>query len=279
MTTFAPAPAGLSIPISDDFDLEKIFECGQCFRWNPLEGGYAGVAMGRAAAIRYEDGVLRIIDSFDNDEAVWRDYFDLGRSYASVRDGLAQGNYMRCAADFGRGIRILNQERWESLCSFIISQCNNIPRIKGIVERLCEAFGDKIDFMGQTWYSFPAPDRLASLKPEDLKHIRAGYRAAYIISAARAVSSGELDLEALASADYWTALAALKGLEGVGDKVANCAILFGLRIPNAFPIDTWMKKALREHFEPGFVPEMFGDAAGLAQQYIFYYARSAGRAK
>jgi N-glycosylase/DNA lyase len=181
---------------------------------------------------------------------------------------------MKRATDFGAGIRILRQDKWEALCSFIISQCNNIPRIKKIVETLCSTFGDPVELNGKTFYTFPSADRVASLEAEDLAPLRCGYRAPYIIDAARAVASGELNLEELSRKDFNTALKTLKSLNGVGDKVANCVILFGLCMLNAFPIDVWMKKAIKEHYGDGFDPKIFGDYAGIAQQYMFYYARS-----
>ena len=173
----------------------------------------------------------------------------------------------------------MHQDRWEALCSFIISQCNNIPRIKKIVETLCALYGDEVSLCGKTFYSFPSAEKLAMLEPDDLSPLRCGYRAPYIINAARSVASGETDLEALAAADTDTAMKALLSLNGVGKKVANCAVLFGLGHMEAFPIDVWMKRALSENFPPKFDPAALGEYAGLAQQYIFYYARSGGDGK
>lgn len=259
----------------DDFDLPRIFECGQCFRWNTDENGvYTGVAFGRAAKIRQEGEKFIISGSAQDFEDIWRGYFDLDRNYAKIRQGLCIDNYMRSASEFGAGIRLLKQDKWEALCSFIISQCNNIPRIKKIVETLCRTFGDEISFDGETYYSFPSPERVASLTVEDLSPLRCGYRAPYIIGAAQAVASGAMDLEAIAKGTPEEASKALKTLNGVGDKVANCVVLFGLQMFNAFPIDVWMKKALAKHYGKGFDPSVFGEYAGLAQQYMFYYARS-----
>ena len=258
-----------------EIDPVKTFECGQCFRWNADEkGDYYGVARGKAAKLVREDEKVYIITTREDFDAVWRDYLDLDTDYESIRSGFNGGEYLARCAEFGAGIRILRQERWEALCSFIISQCNNIPRIKGIVEKLCAAYGDEIEFDGRRFYTFPSAEKLALLDSEDLAHIRSGYRAAYIIDAARAVSSGETDLEALAAADSDTAMKGLLALNGVGKKVANCALLFGLGHMEAFPIDVWMKRALKEHFAPDFDPTSLGAYAGLAQQYIFYYARS-----
>lgn len=259
----------------DDFDLKKIFECGQCFRWNPDEnGGYVGVAHGKAARIYRDGGSVFITGTAADFESVWYDYFDLGRNYADIRKTLCIDEYMQKASDFGAGIRILNQEKWEGLCSFIISQCNNIPRIKKIIETFCREFGDAVEFEGRIYYTFPTAKKTARLTEEDLAPLRCGYRAPYIISAAKAVSEGELDLDALAAADFNMALKLLKSQRGIGDKVANCVILFALHKLDAFPVDVWMKKAIAEHYGGKLDPAVFGRYAGLAQQYMFYYQRS-----
>jgi len=259
-----------------ELDIVKTFECGQCFRWNADgDGVYRGVALGRAARVWTEDGGVYVSSG---EEALWRDYFDLETDYAAVsRDFLGISPYMDECVAFGRGIRILRQDRWEALCSFIISQCNNIPRIKGIVERLCESFGQPLEFEGGTYYAFPPAETLAELTPEDLAPLRCGYRAPYIINAARLVAEGKLNLDALSCAECGESLTALKSCYGVGTKVANCANLFGLGHMDAFPIDVWMKRALKEHFPPDFDPASLGEYAGLAQQYIFYYARTTGK--
>ena len=266
---------GAVLRADDDFDPERIFECGQCFRWNSDGAGvYTGVAMGRAASVSAEDGLIVFTCAPGDFEAVWYDYFDLGRDYSAIRRGLCIDAYMKAASDFGAGIRILRQDRWEALCSFIISQCNNIKRIKGIVEKLCSMYGEPFESAGRTYNAFPSAGVLASLRPEDLAPLRCGYRAPYIINAAREVDSGRLDLDALASGSPENALSALKSLSGVGDKVANCAVLFGLQMLDAFPVDVWMKKALARHYGSGFDPSVFSPYAGIAQQYMFYYARS-----
>lgn len=263
-----------------ELDPVKTFECGQCFRWNAESPGvYTGVARGRAARVLTEGDEVYIITTQADFDAVWRDYFDLDRDYEAIRLGFDAGDYLRRCADYGAGIRILRQESWEALCSFILSQCNNIPRIKKIVETLCAAFGEEISFLGGTYYTFPGAETLSSLSLEDLAPLRCGYRASYLLDAAKAVASGALDLGALAAADTDTAMKALCALNGVGEKVASCAVLFGLGHLEAFPVDVWMKRALFEHFPGGFDPKSLGPYAGIAQQYIFYYARSGGTSK
>ena len=259
----------------DDFDLVRIFECGQCFRWNADgEGVYTGVAVGRAARIEKRGDSVFITSSPEDFESIWRGYFDLDRSYSEIRENLCIDGYMKEASDFGAGIRILRQDKWEALCSFIISQCNNIPRIKKIIEALCREFGDPLTFEGGTFYTFPSPEKIASLDEAALASCRMGYRGPYIIAAAKKVASGELDLEALARETPETALQELKKLTGVGDKVANCAVLFGLHMLDAFPIDVWMKRAVDKNYGKNFDPAIFSPYAGIAQQYMFFHARS-----
>lgn len=265
----------VEISSPEDFNPVKIFECGQCFRWNADENGvYRGVAHGRAARVWTENGSVCISGTMEDFRNIWYGYFDLDRDYVSAREAISIDEYTRSAAEYGAGIRILRQDKWEALCSFIISQCNNIPRIKNIVETLCTCFGDPVELEGKTFYTFPNAEKVAALSEADLAPLRCGYRAPYIIGAAKAVADGSLDLDALAQSDFSTAFKTLKAMNGIGDKVANCVILFGLCIPDAFPIDVWMKKALAAHYPKDFDPKVFGKNAGLAQQYIFYYARS-----
>ena len=258
---------------ADKLNIEKTFECGQCFRWNRQPNGvYTGVASGYAAKV-WTDGTRVFIRS-DAPKAFWENYFDLSRDYAAITAAFDGGDYLKECIEFAYGIRILRQDSWEALCSFIISQCNNISRIKGIVERLCALFGERIEMDGEEFYTFPDPQTLAGLTEAELAPLRSGYRAAYVISAARAVADGETDLEYLTTVDWKTAKKQLLGLYGVGEKVANCVVLFGLYHMEAFPVDTWIRKALKAHFPPDFDPASLGEYAGLAQQYIFYNARS-----
>lgn len=262
---------------ADEMDAVKTFECGQCFRWNCDENNvYTGVVRGIAARLVTRDGGLYLQASVPGKTDMWREYFDLDVDYESVSLAFDGGDYLKKCVQYGRGIRILKQEPWEALCSFIISQCNNIPRIKKIVETLCSCFGDPIEFDGMTLHAFPPAERIAQLSSDDLAPLRCGYRAPYIISAAQDVVRGRIDLEKLAGMGFDDAIAELRTMQGVGPKVANCVALYGLHQMNGFPIDTWMKKALKEHFPADFDPKTLGEYAGLAQQYIFYYTRSGG---
>ena len=270
--TFELCPAGELSPY-------KTFECGQCFRWNALgEQDYLGVASGRSARV-FLSGETACVECGEDELGFWRAYLDMDADYAAARESVMRGAYLTDCAECGAGIRILRQDKWEALCSFIISQCNNIPRIKSIVEKLCALFGEPFETPWGVKYSFPAAERVALLEEPELAPLRAGYRAAYIINAARAVASGDIDLDAAAAMDGDAARRYLKGLNGVGDKVANCAVLFGLHRLDAFPVDVWIKRALREHMPPGFDPKSLGEYAGLAQQYMFFAERekSAGR--
>lgn len=266
--------AGDYIAVSgvNDFSLGAIFECGQCFRWNADSSGvYSGVAFSRALEIKRagDDILLKTTESDFLD--IWHDYFDLQTDYAEIRRLVSVNPHMEAAAGFGAGIRILRQEKWEALCSFIISQCNNIPRIKKIVETLCTMYGEEI---APGKFSFPSAETIAVLTEEQLAPLRAGYRAKYILEAARAVCSGELDLQELAEIQQGDAIRRLKSLHGVGDKVASCVALFGLHQLDAFPVDVWMKKALEKHFDSDFDPIVFSPYAGVAQQYIFNFERN-----
>jgi len=258
-----------------DFDLTKTFECGQCFRWDADEGGeYTGVVRGKAVRLRNENDNIIISCSVEDFELVWRNYFDLDRNYKEIRELLSIDDFMLKATEFGIGIRLLRQEKWEALCSFIISQCNNIPRIKKIITTLCREFGDRFEYDGKDYYSFPSAQKLASLDEHHLAPLRCGYRASYILSAAQDVSSGKLDLETLSKSSPEAARSVLKKLHGVGEKVADCAMLFGLNMLDTFPRDVWMNRAIAEYFSPSFDPAVFSPYAGIAQQYIFHYVRN-----
>ena len=252
---------------------QRTFDCGQCFRWNAdAEGKYRGVASGKAAVVWAEAG-RTYIECAAGDIYFWRDYLDMETDYAEARRSIEVCDYLRECAAYGEGIRILRQDKWEALCSFIISQCNNIPRIKGIVEKLCSLYGDAVEAPWGEARSFPSAERVAELNEADLAPLHSGYRAPYILAAARAVAGGDIDLDATALLPCGEARAELKKLNGVGDKVANCVVLFGLHQLDAFPVDVWIKRALAANMPKGFDPSSLGKYAGLAQQYMFFHAR------
>lgn len=265
---------GKNVEITEfgEFNLEETFDCGQCFRWQRVnENTFDGVAFNRYLQIcEKEDKVVLINTSREDFDIIWRKYFDLDLKYNEVKSNLSKiNNTMKVACDYAPGIRILSQDPWEALCSFIISQNNNIPRIRGIITRLCEGFGEEI-YNGI--YSFPDADVLSKLSEDDLKPLRSGFRAGYILDAAKKVAGKEVDLEAIKTMDIDLARLELKKIKGVGPKVAECTLLYGFHRLEAFPMDVWMKRAMTELFA-GMLPEDFGCYAGIAQQYIFHYSR------
>ncbi len=253
-----------------DFDLAETFECGQCFRWNPHNDEYEGVSCGKEAHVNISNGNLIISVLEENpDKEFWEKYFDVNLDYQKVKDEIKDIHpVLKEACKYAPGIRILNQEPWETLCSFIISQNNNIPRIKGIIHRLCEIFGEKIE----NNYSFPSAEKIALLSEEDLKPLRCGFRVPYILDAAKKVSNREVDLLSLKNLPLEDARKELIKIHGVGPKVAECTLLYGLHRLDAFPIDVWMKKIMNKFFK-NESPQIFGRFAGIAQQYLFHYIR------
>lgn len=261
----------ITITCVRDLDLAQTLDCGQSFRWaEQSDGSFSGVAFGKSVNVSLDGTDMIIKNASEADFELWRDYFDLELDYGKIREDISKRHpVLEEAARYAPGIRILRQEPFEALCTFVISQNNNIKRIKGIVGRLCESFGDKLP---DGAYTFPTAERLAALSPEDLAPLRAGFRNRYIIDAAAKVAAGEVDLELCKTADYETARAELMKITGVGVKVADCTLLFGMHRIEAFPIDVWMRRAMEKLF-PGMTGNDFGEYAGIAQQYIFHYSR------
>lgn len=256
----------------ENLDLKETLECGQCFRWDEsAPNEYIGVVQNLTVNVKTDHNNLIIENTSEDDfNKVWANYFDLYTDYGSIKDKLSLLHpTLKAAAAYAPGIRILNQDPWEALCSFIISQNNNIPRIKGIIKRLCESFGKKIK---DNIYSFPSAKDLADCSVEDLAPLRSGFRAKYIIDAAQKVASHALDLEKIKSLPINDAREQLMTIKGVGPKVADCALLYGMHRLECFPLDVWMKRAMEKLF-PEMTPLDFGENAGIAQQYIFHYSR------
>ncbi|MGN1013772.1 MAG: DNA-3-methyladenine glycosylase family protein [Butyricicoccus sp.] len=261
------------LPLAGGFSAPQTLDCGQCFRWTEQEdGNWLGIVRGVPARVRSDQDAL-YLETLSGSESMWSEYFDADLDYDAIRRSFVIDDFTAAAADFGRGIRILRQDPWETLCSFLISQCNNILRIRGILSRLCSSLGEPVSFDGHTLYSFPSPEKLAPLERPDLEFLRAGYRAPYLISAARAVCDGTLDFAALGQMDTEQARRQIMQLRGVGRKVADCFLLFGLHKLDAFPVDTWMKKAA-VFYHGDFSVFQSSPYAGVCQQYIFYYARA-----
>ncbi len=250
-----------------DFALDDTLDCGQAFRWERTDSDYKCTYKGYFLDMPLtvsSDGECFIFHNVSEEQflTVWSDYFDFQTDYGKIKKSLSADPVLRKACEFGGGIRLLKQDSWESLCSFIISQNNNIPRIKGIISRLCEHYG-----------GFPSAKTLAAQTPEDLGFLRAGFRAKYIADAAHKVAGGELDLDAIAGMPLEQARAGLKTINGVGPKVADCVLLFGMHRTDAFPIDVWIKRVMAEYYPDG-LPEETAGIEGIAQQYLFHYIRN-----
>lgn len=265
------------IPSDGCLDLYQTLDCGQAFRWHEvvLPDGrevWRGMAQGHTLTLWQDHDTIFMDCSEEEFNSIWRGYFDLDTDYSLMRSKLsALHPVLTEACRYAPGIRILRQDPWEALCSFIISQNNNITRIKGIVERLCALSGRSIVCGEDTLYDFPTVEQLAACTLEDLAPLRAGFRAKYLLDAAQRVQSGEIDLSSMYTAPLDEAREQLMTICGVGPKVADCVLLYGFHRMDSFPIDVWMKRAMQ--LMPTVSPSDFGDAAGIAQQYLFHYSR------
>lgn len=268
----------------DSFDLAHIFECGQCFRFNRIsEESFRGVVSGKVLTItQKDDDIVFENTSFTDFKNVYENYFDLSCDYSEIKSNLSKDPVLKEAISFGGGIRILKQDLWETVVSFIISASNNIPRIKKIIESFCCNFGKKIIYDGKEFYSFPTPAEISNLTLEDLGVIKAGYRDKYILDARDKFLSGEISYEKLKSLSYTGAKKELLKIKGVGNKVADCILLFGLSKTDSFPVDVWVKRVMEHFYFEGeqsipeierFAKRTFGNLGGYAQQYLFFYAR------
>lgn len=255
-----------------NFDLAQTLDCGQAFRWcEKQDGRWCGVALDKYLELEIKDNTLILYNtSFRDYMEFWKNYFDLDTDYGKIITEISVNEILKEAASYGPGIRILKQDSWEALCSFILSQNNNITRIKGIIERLCENFGEDL---GNGFYSFPSAKKLSNLKEADLEVLRSGFRAKYMLDAARKVASGEINLDEIRLMSIEDARAALTSIYGVGDKVADCALLFGMYRIEAFPRDVWIKRVMERLFPDG-IPKEALPYSGIVQQYLFFYARS-----
>ena len=270
--TIEREPAGIRLKgAGKQFALSETLDCGQAFRWRQREDGcWEGVAGGRYLCLESqgEDIFLQAVP--EADLPFWRRYFDLERDYEELAVLFRKNPCLRRALASCPGIRVLRQEPWETLCTFILSANNNIPRIKGIVERLCQGWGEAVPGTGLP--AFPKPEALAPLGEEDLAPLRAGWRSAYLLDAARQVAGGRLDLEETASLPTREAEARLLEVKGVGKKVAQCVLLFGFGRVECIPMDVWMKRVMAELYPRGF-PGYLRPYGGIAQQVLFHYYR------
>ena len=277
------------------FDVSKIFDCGQCFRFDPVmdsvhEKEFAGCAFGRYISVAQDGNTVYIYNTtLEEYESIWKSFLGLDRDYEEINESilsLSDNPALTDAVESSSGIRILKQEPWEAICSFIISQNNNIPRIKKLVAALSFACGDEVDVSAMEghianahkeqkghFYSFPSPERVLSLGISGLAELKTGFRAKYIYDAAEKMTRGEIDLELLDRDNTEVCVKHLCTVKGIGPKVASCALLFGFAKLDAFPIDVWIKKVMAKYFDSDFDPATLGEFAGIAQQYLFYYER------
>lgn len=271
------------ISITDDFDLKKIADSGQCFRVKAMdEGTYRFIIGDQVLYIRKQSKeepssseYFEVSCSEEIWKTVWYPYFDLGRSYTNIRQRIGpRDKYMLSAAENGQGIRILRQDPWEMLITFIISQQKTIPAIKNAVETLSVNYGTSLTLDSEKLYTFPTPKQLSTVTEEILREYKLGYRAPYIVDAVQQVNSGQLDLHRLSSYSDKKLLEALKQVSGVGEKVANCICLFAYGRTRLAPVDTWIKKVIEQKYKGKNPFPKYRDGAGIMQQYIFYYAQT-----
>lgn len=278
---------------AESFELKDIFDCGQCFRWNKEEdGSYTGV-FGHNVINVSKNGKDVIFKGVckGNIETTCKEYFDLDRNYEEIKLKLSKiDKNMKESIEYGKGIRILNQDLWETIISFIISANNNIPRIKGIIERIAKKYGDEIIYNGKQYYTFPTAEQLSKVAVTDLRGLGLGFRDIRVYETTLMILEKKVDLDYLAKEeDFNKVRDALLTLSGVGSKVADCILLFStLKRWEAFPIDVWVRRVMNELYIQNedetkvnktqiekIAREKFGDLAGIAQQYLFYWKREA----
>lgn len=272
----APFHSHQRVTIQDDFDLDKILESGQCFRPRKLADGRCRFVSGKALLYLTPLGCGQYDAAwYGADWDVWAGYFDLGRSYAALRQSLAgQSAYLDAALAFGQGIRVLRQDPWEMLVTFIISQRKSIPAIRTAVEQLARCCGEPLCAEGDEVFLFPTPEQLCGLTEAQLTGCGLGYRTRYIQHAAAQAAARTLDLDALAVLPDNALFSRLLTLDGVGKKVANCVCLFGYGRTAMAPIDVWIQRLIDEEFGGRDPFPAYGQQAGIVQQYLFYYKRS-----
>lgn len=275
------------------FELKDIFECGQCFRWNKeQDGSYIGVVNNNVIKVTKNENEITFKSmGEDNLKELVTYYFDLERDYDAIKEKLSKiDENMKKSIEYGKGIRILNQDLWETIISFIISANNNIPRIKGIIDRMSKAYGKEIIFEGKNYYTFPTVDELSKANIEDLRKLGLGFRDVRVYETTKIIKEKQVNLDYLRKEkDFNKVRDVLLTLPGVGPKVADCILLFSsLKRWEAFPIDVWVRRVMNELYIGNedetkvkkeqiekIAYEKFGSLAGIAQQYLFYWKREA----
>lgn len=265
----------------DNFSLEQICDSGQCFRMKKIgEHSYSLIAGDQYLEITQKGTIVDFHCSDVELVCFWVPYFDLDTDYSAyIKKVNPRDRYLSAAAEKGSGIRILRQDLWEMIITFLISQQNHITRIRGCIERLCVRYGEKkISREGVEYYSFPGPEALALATEEELRELGMGYRARYLVETARSITEGEVSLEKIFQMKYYSrAKKELMKLSGVGEKVADCICLFALHHMDAFPVDTHIRQVLELHYKRGFPNRRYHGMRGIMQQYIFYYELTEGR--
>lgn len=274
----------------DSFNITHIFECGQCFRWNRIdENTYIGVIKGAVIKVKQEENKIIFTGNSEKDfKDTINYYFDLKTNYTEYKNKLSNiDDFMEESIKFGDGIRILKQDLWECIISFIISANNNIPRIKKIIERISKEYGKEIEFEGNIYYEFPTPEELSKASIEDLRALGTGFRDKRIFNTTKMILEKKVDLEKITKFESSEEMREeLLKLDGVGPKVADCILLFSLKRLDVFPIDVWVRRVMNDlyiHNEieekvnkqqlQKLAEEKFGNLAGMAQQYLFYWKR------
>jgi len=265
----------------DSFDISQILECGQCFRFSELTAGhYKITAHERVLGVKQLDGIVAFSCTQEEFDNVWFNYFDMGRDYSSIKAVISKNDLvMEEAIAHAPGIRLLNQSFWETVISFIISQNNRIPMIKKVIENVAQRYGEPID----GGFAFPSAEAMSAATVPDLTALKTGFRAKYILDAVSKRLSGLLDEEELKALETDEIKARLTSVYGIGDKVAHCILLFGLGRMDAFPTDVWIRRVISELYFNGaniplktiqeFAKDKWGENSGIAQQYLFHYAR------
>lgn len=273
------------------FEPKHIFECGQCFRWDEEEdGSYTGIVKNNVINVKKVDNDIHFFSlGADNLEKLVIDYFDLTRNYEEIKNKLSKiDEYLKNSIEYGSGIRILNQDLWETIISFIISANNNIPRIKGIINRISQKYGERIEWKGKDYYTFPTVENLAKASVEDLRNLGLGFRDVRVYETTHKILDKEVDLDELHKEQNTQKVRdILLTLSGVGPKVADCILLFStLKRFDVFPIDVWVRRVMNELYIKNadetkvnkkeiekLAREKYGVLEGLAQQYLFYWKR------
>ncbi len=275
------------------FEPKHIFECGQCFRWNTeKDGSYTGVFGKNVANINKINNDIVIKGIFEgNAKEICNSYFDLDRSYEEIKRKLSSiDEYLKESIEYGKGIRLLNQDLWETIISFIISANNNIPRIKGIIERISKKYGKKIIWHNKEYYTFPNEKELSMANVQDLRKLGLGFRDIRVYNTTRKIMKKEVNLDELKKEkDTKKVRDILLSLDGVGPKVADCILLFSdLKRLDVFPIDVWVRRVMNELYIKQedeskvskkliekIAYDKYGNLSGIAQQYLFYWKREA----